>query len=104
MDISDLQQQPEGQLYPGEMVEKPAEHGGSNHGDQKEGDPSTGQEMMEGTDPMDQTTQTAEPDKQTDSGGDVEAAEPEEQNKTDTTPEEPMEAEPDPNTDPKQDR
>lgn len=102
--MSALQQQPEGQLHPGEMAEKLADHRGSNHGDQKEGDPSTGQEMMEGTDPMDQTTQTAEPDKQTDSGGDVEAAEPEEQNKTDTTPEEPMEAEPDPNTDPKQDR
>ena len=102
--MSALQQQPEGQHYPGEMAEKLADHGGSNHGDQKEGDPSPGQEMMEGTDPMDQTTQTAEPDKQTDSGGDVEAAEPEEQNKTDKTPEEPMEAEPDPNTDPKQDR
>ncbi|XP_038819296.1 KN motif and ankyrin repeat domain-containing protein 4-like [Salvelinus namaycush] len=103
-DMSALQQQPEGQLPPGEMAEKRADHGGSNHGDQKEGDPSPGQEMMEGTDPMDQTTQTAEPDEQTDSGGDVEAAEPEEHNKTDTTPEEPMEAEPDPNTDPKQDR
>uniref|UniRef100_A0A4W5KTB1 Uncharacterized protein n=1 Tax=Hucho hucho TaxID=62062 RepID=A0A4W5KTB1_9TELE len=103
-DMSTLQQQPEGQLHPREMAEKHADHGGSNHGDQKEGDPRTGQEMMKGTDPMDQTTQAAEPDEQTDSGGDVEAAEPEEQNKTDTTPEEPMEAEPDPNTDPKQDR
>ncbi|XP_024290940.1 KN motif and ankyrin repeat domain-containing protein 4 [Oncorhynchus tshawytscha] len=99
VDISDLQQQPEGQLHPGEMVEKPAEHGGSNHGDQKEGDPS--QEMMEGTDPMDQTTQYVQPDSRTDSGENLKAGEPETQAKKDTNKEEPMEAEPDPNRDSK---
>ncbi|XP_041751576.2 KN motif and ankyrin repeat domain-containing protein 2 [Coregonus clupeaformis] len=103
-DMSALQQQPYGQLHPGEMAEKRADHRGSNHGDQKEGDPSPGQEMMEGTNPTDETTQAAQPDEQTDSGGDVEAAEPKEQNRTDRTPEETMKAEPDPNTDPKQDR
>lgn len=97
VDISDLQQQPEGQLYPGEMVEKPAEHGGSNHGDQKEGDPS--QEMMEGTNPMDQTTQYVHPDSHTDSGENRKAGQ--KQAKIDTNKEEPMEAEPDPNRDSK---
>uniref|UniRef100_A0A8C7G1W8 Uncharacterized protein n=1 Tax=Oncorhynchus kisutch TaxID=8019 RepID=A0A8C7G1W8_ONCKI len=99
VDISDLQQQPEGQLHPGEMVEKPAEHGGSNHGDLKEGDPS--QEMMEGTDPMDQTTPYVQPDSRTDSGENLKAGEPETQAKKDTNKEEPMEAEPDPNRDSK---